>query len=290
MPRDSFCRIDADTVQPGIKRAVSAKAWQGAIRLDEGFLGDIFDFAGSRMNQRQQTRQPALVFVYQKIKSPLVPRCARLTNCWSIPFAHAISGSRRGASHALACPPISARCAWAHLLDFIIQLTARNASSRPSRTDGARVGKASFGGRPVVCHGRAAPAILPDRWMICSVDLLSARKFARVCGKLIQRRPVPVQRQLSPAMPAGMVLIQPGNAAALGARPVASTASAASAQARSCVSLPPDTPIARAGRHPAALAGRRQSRQSARAASARGAACRIVRPAASPNRRWDGQS
>src|SRR4051812_42457158 len=65
-------RVDADPVQPRVKRAVATECGERPVGLDERFLRHIFDLGRVANEARKQTRQLALVFLDQQAVRLLV--------------------------------------------------------------------------------------------------------------------------------------------------------------------------------------------------------------------------
>src|SRR5205085_4289911 len=64
--------VDRDSVQPRIKRTISAKARQRAVGFDKRLLRHVLDLAGVAHQPRQQPSQLALVLQYQQLEGTLV--------------------------------------------------------------------------------------------------------------------------------------------------------------------------------------------------------------------------
>src|SRR3546814_8363909 len=66
-------RVEADPVQPGIERRLSAKAIEGAIGADESFLRDVRSIAVADQST-DQLHDLVLVFAHEQFERALVTR------------------------------------------------------------------------------------------------------------------------------------------------------------------------------------------------------------------------
>ena len=72
LPFAGHCPVKGDSVQPGIKTALTAELFEVQIGLNEGLLIDIFGFRMAPCDMDKTGEQPILVSAYQLVKGACV--------------------------------------------------------------------------------------------------------------------------------------------------------------------------------------------------------------------------